>query len=288
MIIEAAIGDAQALPFEYNDKPTFPNDLSAYYTHPRHGIGQGKYSDDTEMSTAVLEAILAGPLTRESLAHWFVQAFKRENRLGYAGGFYQFLLSVNSGEEFLSRIKPDSDKSGGAMRGWTVGIYTDIEQVIELSKLQASITHNTAGGIKSSTAAALATHYFSYQLGDRKDLPEFLNSYVEGPWATPRTQSVGPKGMDSTHAAIQAIVMHDNLADILKQCIVFTGDVDTVATIALGAASCSRNITKNLPAHLYEKLEDGQWGRPYLEDLDRRVQEWLNCQAIELLRDPHK
>lgn len=275
MIIEAAIGDAQALPFEYNDNPTFPNDLSGYYLHPRHGVGEGRYSDDTEMSTAMLEAILAGPLTRESLADWFVQAFKRENRPGYAGGFYKFLLSINSGAEFLAKIKPDSDKSGGAMRGWTVGIYKDIEQVIAMSALQASLTHNTPDGIKSSIAAALATHYFLYRLGERKDLPAFLNKRVPGPWATPRTRPVGSKGMDSTHAAIQAIVMHDNLADMLKQCIAFTGDVDTVATIALGAASCSPDITNNLPAHLYEKLENGPWGRTYLEDLDSRVRDWL-------------
>jgi ADP-ribosylglycohydrolase len=44
------------------------------------------------------------------------------------------------------------------------------------------------------------------------------------------------------------------LSELLKDCIAFTGDVDTVATIALAAASCSEEITQDLPAHLIENL----------------------------------
>lgn len=275
MIFEAAIGDAHAVPFEYNDLPSFPNDLSGYYQHPRHPIGGGRYSDDTEMSTAVLEAILEGSPSRESFATWFVTAFKREKRVGYSGKFYEFLLTVKDGADFLKRIKPDSDKSGAAMRGWTVGIHKDIPQIFELSELQASLTHNTPDGIKAATVAALMTHYFLYELGARKDLPDFLNSHIPGPWAQRRSRKVGPKGMDSVHAAVRAVVMHDNLADILIQSISFGGDVDTVATMALGAASCSPSIENNIPQHLKDGLEDGTWGQEYLLDLDARIQKWL-------------
>jgi ADP-ribosylglycohydrolase len=69
--------------------------------------------------------------------------------------------------------------------------------------------------------------------------------------------------------------MHDNLADILIQSISFGGDVDTVATMALGAASCSPSIENNIPQHLKDGLEDGTWGQEYLLDLDARIQRWL-------------
>ena len=47
-----------------------------------------------------------------------------------------------------------------------------------------------------------------------------------------------------------------------------SGDVDTVATIALGAASCSDEVAQDLPPHLAETLENGAYGRDYLVTLD--------------------
>jgi ADP-ribosyl-[dinitrogen reductase] hydrolase len=274
VLVEAAIGDAYGAAFEYAD-PTAerPSDLSDYYAHPRHAIGRGRYTDDTEMSTAVAEAMLAGPLSDESLAQWFVAAFKREERTGYAGSFYRFLKTVGSGADFLKRIQPQSEKSGAAMRGWVTGLYRTAGIVMEMAELQAKLTHDTAGGIASAKAAALMTHYFAYRLGPLEQVAEFVSDHVPGPWSRRRTEPVGSKGMDSVHAAIQAVVTHNRLSAILKQCIGFGGDVDTVATIALGAASLSINIAQDLPTHLYDKLEDGEWGKSYLIALDDRLKQ---------------
>lgn len=274
MIFEAAIGDAYGAWNEYVDpRADRPNDLSRYWPHPRHAIGNGRYTDDTEMSTAVLEAMLEGPLTPERLAHWFVAAFHREQRKGYAGRFYDFLVSTKDGADFLARIDPKSDKSGAAMRGWVTGLYPTIPEVLAAAEMQAKVTHDTLGGIISSQAAALMTHYFAYGLGAPFLVGEFVNRHVEGPWNRPYTGSVGSKGMESVHAAFAAVQNHHNLADILKACIDFRGDVDTVATIALGAASLSDRIYHNLPAVLVDGLENGPWGKTYLTELDRRVKE---------------
>jgi hypothetical protein len=47
--------------------------------------------------------------------------------------------------------------------------------------------------------------------------------------------------------------------------------VDTVAAVALGAASCSDEIEQDLPAHLIAGLENGPYGRDFLKDLDARL-----------------
>ncbi len=165
------------------------------------------------------------------------------------------------------------------MRGWVVGIYPDLDTVLKVSELQAALTHNTIAGIQSAKAAALATHYFLYNFDIRNHLVGFIDSQVKGPWAEPWDKpneiGVGSKGMEAVHAALQAIMMHDNLADILKQCISFGGDTDTVATIAMGVASCASDIKNNLPEHLKEGLEDGTWGKSYLLDLDSRIHGWM-------------
>jgi hypothetical protein len=86
-------------------------------------------------------------------------------------------------------------------------------------------------------AMPLTTHYFLYRVGPKAELPEFLGSHVADPWTTPWTGKVGAQGMMSVRAAITALVAHDSLTSLLRACVAYSGDVDTVATIALGAAA---------------------------------------------------
>src|SRR5215471_10980801 len=148
MLVELAIGDAYAAAFEFVDRDlTSAHQLGEYARHPRHQREPGRYTDDTQMSIAVAELIVSGaPFTRENLADCFVQAFKRDPRTGYAGGFYEFLTSVKDGADFLARIRPTSDKNGGAMRAAPVGVFTRIEEVVDKAALQARLTHDTDEG----------------------------------------------------------------------------------------------------------------------------------------------
>lgn len=290
MLFEACLGDAYGAGWEYVDEAFYlahPNDLSGYVAHPKHKIGEGRYTDDGESSTAIAEVMMTGPgphanpfmdeneiLPRERIADWFVKAFHREQRLGYAGRYHDFLTSVHTGAEFLARINPQSDKSGAAMRGWVMGLYTTPGQVMKMAAHQARLTHDTPGGIHSAQAAALMTHFFAYKVDGRRHLADFITARVAGPWQNPRTTHVGSSGMDSVHAAVQAVMMHDTMSGILKQCVDFHGDVDTVATIALGAASLSAEIKQDLPQVLIDGLEQGEWGAPYLRRLDSRLLAW--------------
>ncbi|HYX16939.1 MAG TPA: ADP-ribosylglycohydrolase family protein, partial [Nostoc sp.] len=89
------------------------NDLSRYVQHPRFQLNPGSYTDDTQMSIAITEVIVAqAPWTVEVLADSFVRAFKRDEREGYARSFYHFLQRIQDGEEFLTKINPESDKRG--------------------------------------------------------------------------------------------------------------------------------------------------------------------------------
>ena len=242
MLIELAIGDAYGAGFEFVDEQTIElyNNLNGYIKHPRHDIGPGCYTDDTQMSLAVAEAIVSRePWTPELLATKFVAAFHRDRRLGYAGKLYDFLLQVQDGKEFLEKIHSASDKSGSAMRAGPIGIFPTIEKVIENATIQAAITHNTPDGIKAAIAAALMSHYFIYQLGLKKNLGNFLEKHVPGEWSIPWQGEVSVKGLVCVRAAISAVMLHDSMSELLQACIAFSGDVDTVATIALAAGSCS-------------------------------------------------
>lgn len=69
------------------------------------------------------------------------------------------------------------------------------------------------------------------------------------------------------------------MREILHACVAFTGDVDTVATIALAAASRSSEITADLPSVLLRDLEDGHYGSAYLAALDARLLAWSAAQS---------
>ncbi|MBK9940647.1 MAG: ADP-ribosylglycohydrolase family protein [Kouleothrix sp.] len=274
MLLELAVGDAYGAGFEYAPELVAQhNDLSHYVQHPRHATYPGQYTDDTQMSLAVTEAILsAQPWSPQLLADYFVAAFKRDPREGYAGGFHAFLTQIQSGTQFLAEIEPYSDKSGAAMRACPIGIFPDVVTVLKKGTLQAKLTHNTADGITAANAVALMTHYFLYHVGPKAEVAQFLDTYVPGyNWSVPWSGKVKSKGWMSVRAAVTAVIRNNRLSQMLQDCINFTGDVDTVAAIALGAASCSKEVTHDLPPHLVYALEDGPYGRSYIEVLDRQL-----------------
>ena len=185
MLLELAIGDAYGAGFEYVDADLIAthNHLHAYFKHPRHNIIPGHYTDDTQMSLAIAELIISGDeWTPLNIASKFVEVFKRDPREGYAGRFYRFLQDVKDGADFLARMKPVSEKSGASMRAGPIGVYPDIDTVIGRCTIQAAVTHNTPRGIAAAVASALTTHYFLYDLGPKRDLGAFLETYAPGDW----------------------------------------------------------------------------------------------------------
>ena len=274
MLVELAIGDAYGADFEFASAEFVAthNTLSAYVQHPRHTLKPGSYTDDTQMSLAIAETLIANdPWTPEVLASRFVKTFKRDPREGYASRFYEFLLSVNDGKEFLAKIHNTSDKSGSAMRVTPVGILPTVQQVIEAATIQAKLTHNSQNGINAAIAAALMSHYFLYRLGNKEGLGLFLEGYVPGNWSVPWDGKVSTLGWECVQAAVTAVTRNHSLSNILQDCVAFTGDVDTVAAIALGAASCSQEVRQDLPSGLFEGLENGRYGRDYIIELDRKL-----------------
>lgn len=274
MLIEIAIGDAYGAGFEYaNPTPDRPNDLSRYSKHPRHGIAPGSYTDDTQMSLAVAETLLehGAAATPFQFIEKFVLAFQRDPREGYSSRFWEFLKSVDDAADFAARVTPNSEKSGAAMRACPIGVLPDVASVLSVAERQARITHDTEGGVRSAQAAALAAHYFAYRLGPVSDLPAFLEVHVPNEWLRPHKGKVGAEGVSAVRAAVTAIVAERSLAALLKRCVDFTGDVDTVAAVALGAASCSEEYVHDLPERLAADLESGAWGAPYLRALDERL-----------------
>lgn len=287
MLVELAVGDAYGAGFEYAD-PAFVathNTLRGYVQNPRHPtLRPGAYTDDTQMTIAVAEMLTSGePWTTHALADKFVRAFHRDPRRGYAGRFYRLLCEVTDGAQLLDRIVPASDKSGAAMRAGPIGLLPTVSDVLEYTEIQARVTHDTPAGIEAAQAAALAVHYCHFALGPVAEAGRWIEAQLRstggyGGWSRRWHGPVGPKGWMSVRAALTALTTNRSMREILRSCVAFTGDVDTVATIALAAASRSLEITGDLPSVLLRDLEDGQYGHSYLAALDARLLTWSAAQ----------
>lgn len=279
MLVNLAVGDAFGAGFEYSS-PEFVkahNGKPVYVNHPRHRQGAGRYTDDTQMSIAVAEALIdhksdGKPFTSETLADKFVECFKRDPRKGYASGFYTFLKSISSGAEFLEKIRPESDKSGAAMRACPLGLLEDIDEVKAKCELQAKVTHDTKDGINAALASSLLVYFAAHAVDDASYAGKWLDHQVPGyGWGSPWRGKVGSKGWMSVRAAVTAFCECQNSEEMLYRCVAFTGDVDTVATIALAADSVFPYEGNDLPQSLYDGLEDGTYGLKYLRVLDNRL-----------------
>lgn len=273
MLLEAAIGDAFGAGYEYTGRVPRAKIKLVYVQHPTHrSTLPGMYTDDTQMSLALAELLVEGRAWNAyNLAAKFVEVFHRDPRQGYAGSFYSFLRQTTNADDFLANIRPHSDKSGAAMRAWPLGVLPEIGNVLDYAEVQAKLTHNTPDGIHAAQAAALMTHYFLQRLGPKCDLGAFIASVVPGSWQQPWEGKVGSKGWMSVRAAITAVQRNDQLGNLLIDCVAFSGDVDTVATIASAAAACSEEYIQVIPNDLLTGLENGPYGRTYLQQLDQRL-----------------
>lgn len=278
MLLDIAVFDSYASGFEFANANLPKNTLQYYVKHPKHPLRPGQYTDDTQMSLAIAELLVEqAEWTPLAVANKFVEVFRRDPREGYAHRFYKFLLSVNSGAEFLANIKPDSEKSGAAMRATPLGVIRPIELMWEICRVQAQVTHNTPGGICSALGAATLAHYFIYQLGTVDRAAEFVSESMrqlgfvvdwDEPW---NKNKVGIRGMDTVHAAIYAVTQGCFMSELLRDIVNLTGDVDTVAAIAAGAASNSVEYIQDLPENLILGLENEAFGRDYIIQLDQQL-----------------
>ena len=293
MLLRIAQADAYAAATEYIKLPRDEGVQSAalqfdrYLKHPTHSLRAGQYTDDTQMSVAVAETIIAQTLvhgqkfkcaylSREAFADSFVRCFKRDRRDGYARGFQQLLDTVCTGGELLSKIHPASDKNGAAMRSVPLGVFKSPEEVVRVAEAQAKITHDTPGGILSSQIVALMSHFALYSSSPMElgAVAAFLSIMLPSKlemvatllprWSGP---VVGPSiGMKTAHAVFDLVTSGKTLMDILRQTIEWGGDTDSVASIAWGIAS-SRDLGP-VPDFLERDLEpEGKFGADFLKQL---------------------
>jgi ADP-ribosyl-[dinitrogen reductase] hydrolase len=287
-LLAVAIGDAYALPFEYRRgllaSWAHLNDGAHYELHTKFfaTCPLGSASDDTQLSVALAEMMVQPSFAEgsaEDLAFLdgaFIKAFQRNPHAGYSRGMTEGFKKAIVGGRTIGSVCAEhgkTTKSGAAMRATPLGLLDNLADVLTCAKTQGAITH-MGTALVAAQAAAAATHYMYYGFGSRQDLGHWLDQTlaVHGyRWSKPWQGSVGSPGTESTHAAITAVMEATSLRDLLIRCVAFTGDVDTVAAIAMGAAWGYPDLPNDLAESLLTGLEPHSSLKGLMADLDNKL-----------------
>lgn len=290
MLLRIAQADAYAMACEFVDDHDHIAEclkFERYMRHPTHpDFVQGMYTDDTQMSIAVAETLIKHGTNagHAEFSDAFFGCFKRDPRAGYSKKFQTILNSATSPDHMRQMLSTTSTNNGAAMRSVPLGIIDDPKKLIDVCSTQAATTHATWGGINSSISIALMSHFALY---DRRDFSSMhrwccgwsqAHNYFREPWRGRVCEdSIDGRGLGmgmNTAWAVQTLLTTEtSLMAILRRCIEWGGDTDSVAAIAWGIAS-SRYSNEIIPSFFDDDLENmhkSPYDKTFLNDLGERL-----------------
>jgi poly(ADP-ribose) glycohydrolase ARH3 len=286
-LLGLALGDALGAPFEGRTRVD-PGALDRLVA----GAGGLQWTDDTHMSLALAEALVAHGLTidPEQLGDRFAAAYRDEPWRGYGSGPPQVFALAARGWSYPEAAASlfggsGSFGNGAAMRCAPVAIagFPDTAAIGELAATQATVTHSHPEGVDGAVllasviGLALATPADQplRLSGTGLDAPALGSPALRTAWARLQAAAPGPgvgasptdllalaegfgtsvAARESVPAAIATALGHgDGFLATIRAAIVLGGDTDTVAAMA-GAITGAHLGAEEIPAHLLARLE---------------------------------
>ena len=252
-MLGAVFGDIVGSVYEWNNVKTkvFPMETPGT-----------RYTDDTVMTLAVAKWLLEDPSHSESRLIECMQKLGRAHfNAGYGGRFQEWLLAKDP--------QPyNSWGNGSAMRVSPVALYADsLEEVLELARITANVTHNHPEGVKGALAVAECV-YISREAVDieaaKREIRETIP--VKYGYDLNRTLDEIRPGYQfdvscqgSVPEAIIAFLESNSLEDCVRNAISIGGDSDTIAAMAcsiyaLKATTDDMALAKQFEHYLSEDL----------------------------------
>ena len=206
-----------------------------------------RFTDDTVLTVAVADAILAGRPYRQSLK----KIGRQYPRAGYGGSFIRWLHSDDP-------LPYNSWGNGSAMRVSPVGFaFPSEEKVLRHAKMTAEVSHNHPEGIKGAQATALAVFLARTGIGKEqiraRIAEEFdydLNRTVDG---IRPGYSFDVSCQGTVPEAIIAFLDSGSYEDAIRNAISLGGDSDTLACITGGIAEA---FYGGVPDDIREKVTE--------------------------------
>lgn len=249
-IIGAIAGDIIGSVYEFDNIKTIDFPLF---------IPASDYTDDTVLTVAVADCIC----NKKPFANTIWEYGRAYPNRGYGGNFIQWLYSENP-EPY------GSYGNGSAMRVSPVGFAFDtMEEVLEMAKQTAAVSHNHPEGIKGAQAVA-ATIFLAKQKKSKQKIKNFLSETFDYDLDFTLNDirplySFDVSCQGSVPQAIVAFLESDDFENAVRLAISIGGDSDTIACIAGGIAAAfykeipqeiTENVLRMLPGEFIAVLND--------------------------------
>lgn len=278
MLVTTAIADASLAPFEFA-----PAEARATFTTDRYHTadGTGRYTDDTQMSLAVCEHLLAGrPNTQAAWAESFMAAYRRDPRKGYSRRTAAALSSPDA-VSMLAAVGAAGDRrgNGSVMRAAPLGMLPDPETVLSHCLVQSTATHASPAAAYAACMVALASHHL-YHTGSAAELPSFLARATPG-WVSVYTawKDGTEVPCDARQTASYAVRMAKFTLDdnrpcewLLRRAAEAGGDTDSAAAVSAALHWAARPLDDSLLGPLLNRLENGPYGWGTLAAVESAMQ----------------
>lgn len=307
-----AVGDAIGYPAEFRRRKQILSEIGpqgitdfisikdSRFTRPFFtGPDQppGTYTDDTQMSIAVAEALLtAGHTDLDQLmiemGRRFVEwSLSEKNNRAPGGTCMEGCANLARGVPWRKAGVARSKGCGAAMRVGPIGLfYTSLDQVEDVARASSLLTHGHPAALESAAAGALmvamaladANPQRIYEEVERrccKSSPDFTAVWRK----VPELLGVKPEevlvegGLGEAWVAEEAVASAmycfwrspDDFTEAILTAINTDGDSDSIGTIT-GSVIGARLGTEAIPAKWRHDVEDSE----YLHDLAKRL--WTN------------
>lgn len=291
-----AIGDALGMPFELESP--LSTHITAwtgdFQSSAFHRLKPGQWTDDTQMSVAVAEAMLESkfydPVTT---ARKYLGWYQSGDCRGIGTSTEQAMRNLVQGKEWHQAGIEKAEGNGTAMRAAVIGAFQKgterLRSAAHWSRIDASITHQTDEAREGSAAMAVAACYLCtggrkdgllttvFEHTERSQVRQGLEDVYRGmrrgdtigdflktkDWLV---AGVNPHVVQSVPAAFACFVFSSNYENTVMNAIKLGGDTDTVAAMA-GALAGSHYGYEAIPEKLRQPLERAS----FIRDIELRL-----------------
>ncbi|WP_156299587.1 ADP-ribosylglycohydrolase family protein [Streptobacillus canis] len=253
-MLGAIIGDIIGSPYEF-DQNNIKTTIFPLFSE------KSCFTDDTVMSIAVADGLIAGYGNEELTEKEIIKAMKKWAKeypnAGYGLRFSQWVLSDES-------TPYNSFGNGSAMRvsacAWLYNNLRDVEKYAEIS---ARITHNHPEGIKGAKATAAAI--FLARMGATK---EYIKNYIIDTYEYifKPCDEIRPdyhhveSCQETVPEAFAAFFEGNSFEEVIRLAISLGGDSDTLAAIAGSIAEAYYGIDESLSSEAFKYLDENTVG----------------------------
>ncbi|MDE6027375.1 MAG: ADP-ribosylglycohydrolase family protein [Muribaculaceae bacterium] len=223
-----------------------------------------RFTDDTVCSIGIADALIHDEPFEGRLQYWC----RKYPRAGYGGMFRRWIYS--------DTMEPyNSWGNGSAMRVSAVGAYgNSLEEVMELAKRSAEVTHNHSEGIKGAQATAAAI-YLALTGKSKSEIKSFIEERV-GYDLSRRYDDIQPdyrfdvSCQGSVPESIICFLESKDYESAIRKAIAMGGDADTMAAITGGiAAAFYGEIPDNTLKECWDRLPEEM--RKVIEKFNQKI-----------------